>query len=490
MDKFSHSKWPEIIFGSSKSRVSQGIHRAVKAGQLKKIAPRLYTSNLEDSVQNIIHRNLFHILSEFFPGAIISHRSALEGASHQSGFLILTYQYTKNFKLPSVTIRLLKGPGAQDSDNPFVEDLHYASRERALLENLQPSKNRGGISKTVSREFIEEYLDKLYRIHGIEEINKIRDKARLLANKLQLKNEFKILDKIIGSLAGTKEANLLKSKVGQARAAGLAFDPFRVELFGKLAASLYSTVISIHKSHSLTDKEFRNAAFFDAYFSNYIEGTKFEIEEAEKIAFEGKVNPSRPRDSHDILGTFQIVSNLQEMNQVPQSIENLFHLLQSRHATILSSRNSKEPGQFKEITNRAGNTVFVEPELVKGTLIKGFDIYQTIESGIKRSIFMMFMISEIHPFLDGNGRLARIMMNAELVHTKEARIIIPTVFREDYLLTLRRLSRQSDPDPYIKMLCKAQAFSASIDYSHYHTCLEQFKRSNAFLEPSEGLLKF
>ncbi|WP_286145042.1 Fic family protein [Bacteroides caecimuris] len=47
-----------------------------------------------------------------------------------------------------------------------------------------------------------------------------------------------------------------------------------------------------------------------------------------------------------------------------------------------------------------------------------------------RAIFMMFMISEVHPFNDGNGRIARVMMNAELVRADQSRIIIPTVFRE------------------------------------------------------------
>jgi len=28
---------------------------------------------------------------------------------------------------------------------------------------------------------------------------------------------------------------------------------------------------------------------------------------------------------------------------------------------------------------------------------------------------MMFLVSEVHPFLDGNGRIARVMMNAELI---------------------------------------------------------------------------
>jgi fido (protein-threonine AMPylation protein) len=35
---------------------------------------------------------------------------------------------------------------------------------------------------------------------------------------------------------------------------------------------------------------------------------------------------------------------------------------------------------------------------------------------------MMFLISEVHPFADGNGRIARIMMNAELVAAGEERI--------------------------------------------------------------------
>ena len=52
----------------------------------------------------------------------------------------------------------------------------------------------------------------------------------------------------------------------------------------------------------------------------------------------------------------------------------------------------------------------------------------------------MFLLSEIHPFLDGNGRLARVMMNAELVRENQSKIIIPTVFREDYMGALKKLT--------------------------------------------------
>ena len=43
------------------------------------------------------------------------------------------------------------------------------------------------------------------------------------------------------------------------------------------------------------------------------------------------------------------------------------------------------------------------------------------------------MVNEIHPFLEGNGRIARVTMNAELVRAKQTRMTIPTVYRGDYL---------------------------------------------------------
>lgn len=203
-------------------------------------------------------------------------------------------------------------------------------------------------------------------------------------------------------------------------------------------------------------------AFFESYFSNYIEGTIFEIEEAKQIIATNQPIPARNEDSHDILGTYQIVSNKEEMNTVPGSPEELLHMLQYRHRIMLAAREEKKPGMFKDKNNFAGSTGFVDFNLVRGTLIKGFDFYQALEHPFARAAYMMFMVSEVHPFLDGNGRIARIMMNAELTHQNQAKIIIPTVFRDDYMLALRRLTRRSDPDPYIRMLAKAHEFSETI----------------------------
>ncbi len=80
------------------------------------------------------------------------------------------------------------------------------------------------------------------------------------------------------------------------------------------------------------------------------------------------------------------------------------------------------------------------------------------------------------------------MMNAELSACGQQRIMIPTVYRDDYLLTLRRLSRENDAEPYIRMLERARLFSASIDYDIYATALSQLQASQAFKESNESKL--
>nr|UVT38015.1 hypothetical protein cemce18_00011 [uncultured bacterium] len=64
---------------------------------------------------------------------------------------------------------------------------------------------------------------------------------------------------------------------------------------------------------------------------------------------------------------------------------------------------------------------------------------------------MQFFISEIHPFDDRNGRLSRIMMNAELVAQSQFKIIIPNVHGDNYLNGLRLASRDKNFRTYVKL---------------------------------------
>ncbi len=96
---------------------------------------------------------------------------------------------------------------------------------------------------------------------------------------------------------------------------------------------------------------------------------------------------------------------------------------------------------------------------------------------------MMYLVAEVHPFTDGNGRVARVLMNAELSAVGEQRIVIPIVYRDNYLQGLRALSRNGNPRPLIRVLDFAQAYAAAIDWSDLPTAERMLEQTNALLEP-------
>lgn len=272
--------------------------------------------------------------------------------------------------------------------------------------------------------------------------------------------------------------------------AGTPYDEQRVQLFSLLHDTLMGKFFRELLTKNTDESSYRLFAFFESYFSNYIEGTKFEVDEALEIVETGRLMPKRINDSHDILGTFKIVSNRAEMNIVPETEHDFMSILRRRHVTLMEGRQDLEPGVFKTRANQAGNTYFVQPHLVEGTLRYGFKLYRSLTDPLAKAILMMFICSEVHPFNDSNGRVARIMMNAELVRAGRTQIIIPTVFREDYLLALRRLSRNNDPSVYIRVMEKLQLFSSYIVGDNFEEAFLFLKESDAFEEPESGRLRF
>jgi len=92
----------------------------------------------------------------------------------------------------------------------------------------------------------------------------------------------------------------------------------------------------------------------------------------------------------------------------------------------------------------------------------------------------MFLVAEVHPFNDGNGRLARLVMNAELSVVGACRIIIPTLFREEYLDCLRVLTREGNPMPLVTAMQKIQDWTATFDYEDLDAVIDSMKACNAF----------
>ncbi|MCX6181863.1 MAG: Fic family protein [Bacteroidetes bacterium] len=389
-----------------------------------------------------------------------------------------------------MTLKFTKGAKKIENDNPLFKDLCVSSLERALLENLSSSRTIGGESRTVTEEVIEEKLLIYLNKSGEKGLNELRDKTKAIASRLRMKKEFEKLNKKISAILSTKPSRLLKSPIAMAQAFGEPYDPERVNLFHKLAGVLRTSVFETRPENASNLARFKTFAFFEGYFSNYIEGTTFDVSEAAEIIFENKIIRNRYGDSHDVKGTYEICSDKKTIKQTASNGKEFIELLQSRHAVILRGRPDKEPGLFKEKPNRAGNTWFVSPAQVKGTLKAGFDTLSSISSPLGRAIYMMFLVSEVHPFNDGNGRVGRIMMNSELVNSGEQRILIPTVYREDYVGALRKLTRQREPESFIRMLDRIHKYSKWLQPNNYESMLSQLQKSNAFEEPENEKLEW
>lgn len=480
----------EIVFASSNPEVSHVISRLAKEGKLRKIAPRLYTTNLIDSPEGIIRRNILNILMWRFPGAVISHRSAREMRMTDEGYFFLTGTYNRKITdLPGVTVVVCKGPEADKGDTVFGQ-MFIAGEYRWMLENMQESRRTAEESKTLPVDVIEKKLGSVLLASGEDGLNAYRDALRETSERLGMHKEFKKINVIISALLATHDAKMLKTSFAQSLSVGMKYDEKRKQLFETLYDALQERHFVSRKIRTQTEEEYRDIAFFESYFSNYIEGTEFEVGEAKQIVETGIPVANRREDSHDILGTFQLVSNRSEMMRYPQTPQELMDILCRRHAILLSGRPDLTPGQFKQVNNRAGNTEFVDVKLVQGTLEVGFDYYTALASPLAKAIYMMFLISETHPFNDGNGRTARVMMNAELFRAGEAKIIVPTVYREDYLLSLRKLSRQRDPSAYIKVMETLHRFGHTLGGRTFDNLLAYLQKCNAFEDPDDAKLRF
>lgn len=483
MAKLASTRQDEVFItrGNKSGAEARAIQRRAKEGELTRIAEGVYLREKEPEAQKaVVRRNWFRIIGALAPGAVVSYRSASAGGITPDGVVHLSHptNFNRKITLPGVQAVLVKGPGPLPGDMPLGDGkLHFASRPRQLLENLSPVRGAGG--KSAGANAVEALLIKVLHASGEAELNRMRDDARALVEPLAFKEQFRKLDKLIAALLASHADGVLKTKEGKLIAKGTPVDSGRMARFEVLAATLRAAVLARRPAVAADEPARSCFAFLEAYFSNYVEGTEFAIEDARDIALEGRIIEQRPKDSHDILGVFRLALQSPGRDTVPPFGADFPRALAWGHAQMLKKRPESNPGRFKLERNRAGETWFVDPHLVRGTLIEGSTLARSIPEGLARAIYYSFLATEVHPFTDGNGRIARLLMNAELSRAGEARIIIPTLFHEEYVDSQRQLSRQNEPAGLIRSLSLMQQWTVAFDYADVNRLIDAVRHTNA-----------
>jgi hypothetical protein len=75
------------------------------------------------------------------------------------------------------------------------------------------------------------------------------------------------------------------------------------------------------------------------------------------------------------------------------------------------------------------------------------------------------------------------LLNSELSHARQAPIIIPTVYRNNYLAALRAASHNDDLDSLMAALRFAQRYTARIDFSTRASAEADLAQTNALRQP-------
>jgi hypothetical protein len=467
---------PNIIL--STDLPSTTLARRVQKGDLRRLATGVYTTVLNLELGEVVRREWRTIAGRLVSSGVISDRSA-PNAGPASGILYLVHDgATRTIQLPGLQIQIRRGKGPLSDDIALPGGLHQASLARGISENAEPSRARGSApARRLSEEELGAWLDRISRFTSADSLVELRKQVGGMFDELQLSNTARTrIQGLFSAAAGTHIAPVA-SRALSLRALGLPYDTQRMDQLNTLFDALQRSAPQNQPARSLDESLL---PFYEAYFSNYIEGTEFGVDEAADIIFKGDQPIDRQADAEDVRATFELVSDRGEMAHTPMAPGDFLETLRRRHEIIMRARPEKRPGEFKLRGNRAGNTLFVNPALVEGTLVEGFSRYLELETAFERAVFMHYLVSIVHPFDDGNGRLSRIMMNSELDGGRQNRIIIPTVYRDDYIGALRLLDRQDDPSILIRGLRFAHDWTASIDFLNADYVMRQLEESNAF----------
>jgi len=460
---------------------ARALQRQAQAGTVQRIHKGIYVAaGPPAEVELLTRRHWQRIAGAVVPGGVVSHLSAMTSGLLPGNTVMLSHPtlFGKKVALPGLTLVLLRGPGPLPGDLPLGSSgLHWTGRARMLLENLgKKAPRRAG------RDAVETFLVNVLNASGERALNDIRDQAAALAEPLGAQKNVETLRNLIGALLGTHGRGELHTRDGRLVAKGIPVDKERMERFEVLASHLRGAALPNIESGGQAGVARHHFAFVESYFSNYVEGTKFEIEQARDIVMRNQVVAERPKDSHDILGVFRLAMTSPYRDSPPVAGGDFLDGLAAWHAEMLRMRPEANPGKTKLQVNYAGTTRFVAPELVRGTTAEGSRLALSVPEGMARAIYYAFLVSEIHPFDDGNGRMSRLAMNAELTRVGLSRIVIPTLYHPQYVDCARALTRGNDPTGFVRSLAKMARWCSQFDYADLDALIAMIRKTNALEE--------
>lgn len=161
----------------------------------------------------------------------------------------------------------------------------------------------------------------------------------------------------------------------------------------------------------------------EANVSSKIEGTQTSMEEA--LLSEQEIEPERRNDWREVNNYIVALNNsVKDLNKLPLSSR----LLKEAHKTLMRGVRGKHklPGEFRKSQNWIGgatltDAAFIPPvwqdvEPLIGDLENFLHSEETGLPHVLKIALAHYQFETIHPFLDGNGRIGRLLITLYFIH--------------------------------------------------------------------------
>lgn len=192
------------------------------------------------------------------------------------------------------------------------------------------------------------------------------------------------------------------------------------------------------------------------YTSNAIEGNTLSLSETKIVIEDGITIGGKPVKDHlEVIGQansydllFEIAKNKQSITE--QTILKLHNILYCRI-------DENKAGHYRDCNVLITGSEYDLPKYNKvPELMKQFcseiPAKQKTLHPVEFSAWLHERLVSIHPFIDGNGRTARLLMNLALLQTGYNIITIPPVVRNDYICALQEAQINNNIQPFYNFI--------------------------------------
>jgi cell filamentation protein, protein adenylyltransferase len=214
----------------------------------------------------------------------------------------------------------------------------------------------------------------------------------------------------------------------------------------------------------------------EAVLSSMIEGTQSSL--SDLLMYEIEQQPGVPIDDVQEVSNYVAALN-HGIKRIAEGFPLSVRLIKELHKILLSGArgSNKQPGEIRQSQNwiggtRPGNAVFVPPpaeELAEAlSALEKFIHNQPVKtSTVQKAALVHVQFETLHPFLDGNGRLGRLLMTLILVTDgvlQQPLLYLSLYFklhRQHYYDLLNRVRLKGDWESWLGFFAEAIEYTAN-----------------------------